>query len=826
MTPTRWRRIEDVFTEAADLDPADRPAFLDRACRTPDGAPDPGLREEVERLLALDDGAEAFADGLRDRVGAAPEARPDAGPWRLVERVGEGGMGEVWRAERADGAYRQTAAVKLVRPGLAPELLARFRAERHVLARLAHPAIARLLDGGTASDGRPYLALEYVDGEPITAYADRRRLSVNERLALFADVCEAVAAAHRQLVVHRDLKPSNVLVADGPDGPRVKLLDFGIARLLDADAGFTVPVTAPDRRVMTPEYAAPEQVRGEPATTATDVYGLGVLLYELLTGARPYRPESRARRAVEEAILHAQPTEPSTAVTDAADAAHARATEPGKLRRRLRGDLDRIVLKALRKEPGRRYDGPAALAADVGRHLAGLPVEARPESAGYRAGKFVRRHRVGVAAAAAVLLAVVGGAGAALWQAAEADRQRAAAQGEAARAEGALAFVVGMFEDAAPEARAGAPLSVDTLLAQGVARAAGLAAQPLAEAPVLDALGQIAFGLGHYGRADSLHRRALRLRAAHLGPAHPDAATSELRLADVRFGLRDFDEADRLYARAHAARAASLAPDDGRVLEALNRLAFARYNRADPDAADSLYRRVLAHTRAPDRARDPERAAALAGLGDVRLYQDRPADAERLYRAALAHHRAVDGDVHPATADARSRLARALQAQGRFRDAARQVDAAGAVLRRVYGEPHESVAQADHERARLLDEAGDAAAAEAAYRAAAAGYVRSLGTAHAYAAYPLNDLGVLLVDGGRPAEAERVLRRALAVYRASGEDEGGGLVAGTSRHLGRALAAQGRRAEADRALRRSLAAFEALGDSEGVALVRSTLATL
>ena len=416
MTPDRWTRIKSLFEEAAALAPDERGAFLDAAC----GA-DAELRQSVEAMLAQD----AESDDVLDSLAGSPEPPPErVGPWRLVEPIGEGGMGEVWRAERADGAYHQTAAVKLVRPGLAPDLLARFRAERQVLARLDHPAIARLLDGGTAPDGRPYLALEYVDGEPITDYADRRRLDVDARLALFTQVCEAVAAAHRQLVVHRDLKPSNVLVTD--DG-QVKLLDFGIAKLLDPDPQFTVAVTVAERRVMTPEYAAPEQVRGEAPTTATDVYGLGVLLYELLTGTRPYRLESRVRRAVEQAILEAEPTEPSTAVTDATGAAQSRSTELPRLRRRLRGDLDQIVLKALRKEPERRYDGPAALAADIGRHLGQLPIEARPESVRYRVGRFVRRHRLGVLAAAVVLLAVVGGASVALWQAAEAGRQRDAA---------------------------------------------------------------------------------------------------------------------------------------------------------------------------------------------------------------------------------------------------------------------------------------------------------------------------------------------------------------------------------------------------------------
>ncbi|MEM6327105.1 MAG: serine/threonine-protein kinase, partial [Bacteroidota bacterium] len=268
MTPSRWTRIEHLFAEVDGLDPAERDAVLDREAVTPDGEPDLALREEVERLLALDAGADDFFDAFAG--GGFPQPGPTlerVGPWKLLRKVGEGGMGEVYEAVRDDGTYRQRAAVKLVRPGLAPDLVARFRTERHVLARLDHPAIARLLDGGTAPDGRPYLATEFVDGEPITAYCDRRRLSVNERLALFGEVCEAVAAAHRQLVVHRDLKPSNVLVegtrdvgtrdsgtsspqspVPGPQSPRVKLLDFGIAKLLDTEAAFTVPVTVAERR--------------------------------------------------------------------------------------------------------------------------------------------------------------------------------------------------------------------------------------------------------------------------------------------------------------------------------------------------------------------------------------------------------------------------------------------------------------------------------------------------------------------------------------------------------------------------------------------------
>ena len=828
MTPERWLRVKSLFEAAADRAPADRAAFLAGAT-----GGDGGLRTEVERLLAADAEAGAYFDtlGLAVVGGDGEErARVEAvGPYRVLEPLGFGGMGAVYRARREDGQFRRDVAVKLVRRGVhSREAAARFRVERQALAALRHPHIARLYDGGVTADGQPWLAMELVDGEPVTAYCDRRRLGVDERLALFLQVCAAVEHAHRRLVVHRDLKPSNVLVAEEDGRPCVKLLDFGLAKLLDDDPGVTVPATAPDRRLLTPAYAAPEQVEGGEVTTATDVYSLGVLLYELLAGRRP---EAAGRDPARPSAAALQPhtqrsTHGETRTVAPEEAAAARATTPARLGRRLRGDLDRVVLKALRREPERRYATAEALARDVERHRAGLPVEARPATAGYRAGAFVRRHRTGVAAAALVLLATVGGAGAALWQAAEARAERDARAAEAVRAEAALAFVVGLFEDAAPEATGGAPLTVDTLLAQGVTRAARLAGQPLAEAPVLDALGQIAHSLGDYARADSLHRRALALRTGRLGPAHPDAALSALRLGDVRFALRDFDAADRLYERAHAAFEAALTPDDERVVESLNRLALARYNRSDWAAADSLYRLALARTAGPARAAHPERARALAGLGEVALQEGQPAEAERLFRQALATRRAGHGDVHPETAEDRLRLAAALQEQGRFAEGAREAGTAADVFRQVYGPDHFSVAQADYERGRLLAKAGDTAAAERAYRAAADGYARTLGPGHAYTAYPLVSLGDLLVGAGRPAEAEATLRRALAVYRAAGEEDGGLLVAGARRHLGRALAAQGRRAEAERVLRESLTAFETLGVAESAAQVRSLLTAL
>src|SRR6185503_9235370 len=382
MDAERWQRARALFDQLADSPPAQWEARLAALC--PD---DDEVRREALDLLQADLAAAGATDvGERARAAVADLAARDeaawserlvgerVGPYALVRELGRGGMGAVWLAERADGEFEQRVAVKLIRPGWdAGELLARFRSERQILAGLTHPNIAHLLDGGVTADGKPWLALEYVDGVDLLAYCDGERLDLPARLRLFLTVCDAVAHAHARLVVHRDLKPSNLLVTR--DG-QVKLLDFGIAKLVDPQG---TDVSA--LRVFTPEYAAPEQVKGELVTTAVDVYALGLLLYALLTGRRPYRAEGSTPAAYERAILDQEPTRPSLAATreepeggPSLDLAAQRQLTPERLRRELRGDLDAIVLKALRKEPAQRYAAVADLAADVERHLERRPV--------------------------------------------------------------------------------------------------------------------------------------------------------------------------------------------------------------------------------------------------------------------------------------------------------------------------------------------------------------------------------------------------------------------------------------------------------------------
>jgi serine/threonine protein kinase/tetratricopeptide (TPR) repeat protein len=400
MTPDeRWERLNVLFHEATSLDPSTRQRFLDTAC-----ADDTLLRSEVEQLIIAHDRADQF---IETPVIAIHEVWPDRevhevapgrllGPYRILSPIARGGMGAVYLAERADGQYQQRVALKVIKPGMDVDLmLRRFRAERQILASLEHPNIARLLDGGTSQDGLPYFVMEYIAGAPINQFVKSRALAVAERLHLFLAVCDAVAHAHRRGVIHRDIKPANILVT--PEGVP-KLLDFGIAKALSPDVpGSTAPVTG--LRLLTPEYASPEQIEGQTATVASDVYSLGVVLYELLTGGSPYHPRSRDPLDVADAVRTTVPERPSASV-------------PKIVRRQLQGDIDTVVLVALRKEPERRYRSVEDMAGDIRRHLHGLPIAARPDSIGYRSSKFLQRNRPAViAASAAVVVTSLVGSG-------------------------------------------------------------------------------------------------------------------------------------------------------------------------------------------------------------------------------------------------------------------------------------------------------------------------------------------------------------------------------------------------------------------------------
>jgi len=416
MQPEHWNRIKDVFQAVVDEPVEARAGLLDRAC-----GGDTELRREVQELLDFADDDAFLGAPIGDVTGAPPDANAGKrlGAWRILQELGHGGMGSVYLAERVDGEFRQQAALKVIRRSLIDaDLDRRFRTERQVLASLAHPHIARLLDGGVSDAGEPFFAMEYVAGEPLMAYADRAQLGIRARLEIFAKICAAVAYAHGRLVVHRDLKPSNVLVtADGEP----KLIDFGLAKLLDAEAGSDRTVTR--FRAFTPAYASPEQVQGGQVTTASDVYSLGIVLFELLAGRTPYEVGDGSFAELLRTLDSGEPTRPSVMLKRGAASGRAKTTRPYAAAD-LHGDLDNIILMALRREPERRYASAAALGDDVQRYLDGRPVAAHPSSTAYRAGKFLRRHAASVALATLAIVAILAGLGASIWQAAIARQQR------------------------------------------------------------------------------------------------------------------------------------------------------------------------------------------------------------------------------------------------------------------------------------------------------------------------------------------------------------------------------------------------------------------
>ncbi len=416
-----WERVHALFHQALELDPAARQSLLATIAEG-----DPALAREVRSLLSAHEEATGFLAHPPvpdDPSAVSPGER--LGPYRIIEEIGRGGMGVVYRAVRDDESYTKEVAIKLIYPGMrSEEILKRFRAERQILALLDHPHICKLIDGGTAPDGSPFLVMDNVVGKPLHEYCDGHRLGIDRRLAIFLSVCDAVQFAHQRLVIHRDLKPDNILVTE--DGsPR--LLDFGIARLVSPDAGaLPTTVTAPMNRLLTPDYASPEQVRGDLVTVAGDVYSLGVILYELLSGRRPLEFATRTPEEILRVVCAQEPASPSTAMARAPtpEAATRRGETTQRLRRRLAGDLDYIVLRALEKDPARRYGSVDQLAQDIRRHLEGLPVLARGRSTAYLVSRFVRRHRAAVVAGSLVALSLIAGLAGTTWQAGVAGRER------------------------------------------------------------------------------------------------------------------------------------------------------------------------------------------------------------------------------------------------------------------------------------------------------------------------------------------------------------------------------------------------------------------
>ena len=883
LTPERWKRIDELFAAALDVEPSEREAFVRRAS---DG--DEELCREVLALLESADEAEAAIGDSVDTFAAPLLADLDAdafaddgtlppgirvGPYRIVQEIGRGGMGVVYLAERADDEFRKRVALKVVKRGMdTDEVLRRFRHERQILASLEHPNIARLLDGGATADGRPYLVMEHIEGEPIDEYCDRRRLGIRERLELFRAVCGAVQHAHQRLVVHRDIKPSNILVTDSGEP---KLLDFGIAKLLDESDADAAPRTRTGVRLLTPEYASPEQVRGEPVTTASDVYALGVVLYRLLSGRPPYQVRGLSVAAAER-VIEQEPPPPSVAAVRSAEAsegeadaraadtpadiARARRTTPDALRRTLRGDLDAIALKALSKDPQRRYDSPARLADDIGRYLAGLPVTARAPGTAYVASRFIRRHRAGVAAAAAFVLLLAGSAAALAVAQSRTARALALAEQERATAEEVASFLESMFSAANPLAASRERLDtmrVRALLDRGAERIreeltgrpvvrsrllrvisrtyrelgdhaaaeqlltealdhASAAEQPRDVAEALNDLGQLYLTRGRPGDAEPVLREALLLRReAGTGATPREIAVAFANLAASLQDQRKMDEAAPLYDSAIALLRTPSALDSATLADVLNGRMVLAYRTGDLETAARLGREILDINRALLGPDHPRVARETNNLAQVLQRMDRPEEAEPLYREALRVLEATVGPEHPYTALGMSNLAAVLDRLDRDDEADSLFRASIALQRRIFPPGAPNIAPSLANYADLLQAREDYRQAEPLYREAIELQRAALGEDHPDVAILTGKLAGALCATGRGGEAVPLLERATSVLERA-LPPGHARALETKLQLGRCLARQGSHAEAEGILLATLEAVDAGGAATAV----------
>jgi serine/threonine-protein kinase len=798
----RWDRMQELFAAALDLAPAERAAYLD-------GAADETLAADVRALLEAHEESGRL-DRLADKLGAfeSPADDPDetlpapsrVGPYAVLRLIGHGGMGSVYLAERADGQARYQVAIKLLRRDLdTAEARRRFLAERQILARITHPNIARLLDAGLTEEGRPYFVMEPVEGEPIDAYADGRRATIARRLELFRTVCAAVQHAHRNLVVHRDIKPANILVtAEGT----VKLLDFGIAKALDPEAFPGAGRTETGLRLMTPEYASPEQLRGEPVTTASDVYQLGLLLYVLLTGRRPRllgalsSPGAVTREVTRPSVAVAgvPPSPPRSDGTTAADReqiAGCRGTSPDRLRRQLAGDLDNIALRALRDEPERRYASVEQLAEDVRRHLVGLPVLARPETLGYLAGKFVRRHRGGVAASVGIAALLVAFAVGTAAQAKRVSRERD-------RAQQVSALLLDMFGSASPEVSRGDTITVVQVLDRGAERArTSLGGQPDLQATMLHTLSLVYRSLGQNTQALALAREALPLHLASRPADDPETVENHLTLADL-FGL--MGQLDS--ALPHAERALEISRrrrgppgiERGRTLYAT---AFLWQLKGDLARARPLVDSAIAIFRVLGDSGRRNLAAALGNLGWIEENGGALDSAELRMRESLALRREILPHNDPYLARSLGQLAELLLKLNRAAEAESLAAEAAAITERIYPSGHRDRVHAAARYAQALDRAGKAPVAEHVYREVVAAARQAHGDRSLDVAQSLNDFALFLHERrGNSREAEPLLREAASIF-AEVRGPADAWTASVEATLAEALFAQGRTTEAD-----------------------------
>lgn len=771
MDPERWTKIEALFAGALQRPTADRTTYLKEAC-----AGDESLLAEITNLLDADQQADCFIEevvgvGARifeqlDTVPSGQSVGRSIGTYRLIREIGRGGMSLVYLAGRADDAFQKEVAIKLIRRGMdTRELRRRFRIERQILASLEHPNIARLYDGGTTEDGLPYFVMEYIKGEPIDVYCDRHELSLSQRITLFRKVCSAVHCAHRNLIVHRDLKPSNVLVTETGIP---KLLDFGIAKLLHPSPNDKTN-TGQDLRPMTPGFASPEQLLGGPITTATDVYSLGVLLYLLLSGHRPYRLEMGTPAQIEKLVCEKEPERPSSMVSHdreadrgghrtASELSRLRRTNPDQLRRQLQGDLDNILLLALSKEPERRYISVAQFANDLACFQEGRPVLARKNTFGYLARKFVKRHWLGTGTVTAFLLLLLSFTAAMFLSATRTKRERD-------RAEEVSSLLVNMFEIAEPGELRGSSITGRELLDRGAENVAQLSDHPQTQAMLLDTLAQMYHRLGLYDRAENMYSRGLALRRGLWEGDNPELAANLRNLGRELAYYGDFDSAEKSFRASLEMRVRLFGEEHEDVSQSLNNLALVLHDQGRYKEAEELYNRVVA---LDIRLFGKNHSKSTLSRTNFALFlydRGKYAQAVQVLEEVQAIHRKQLPEEEAQIKHSLAWLAMSHQALGHFDVAEREFRQILTALRNIYGEEQRDLAHSLNNLGGIRRVRGDLGGAEPLLQQALSIRLARLGEQHAELASSYEELAALYLDCAFLDLAEEFYLRALNNYR-------------------------------------------------------------